>query len=102
MGRKGIVVTDEMLVWLRAAVDGEIAYSDMAAHVGCCTDTLKRILHRHGIADFEGAKYQKKEDVTKWKRPCSDCGSTKPRPKWQFRCNPCLERRRGSSNVYDQ
>ena len=48
-----------------------------------CVDTLKRILVREGLRDFEGAKYvvARKVTVAMWERPCMDCKSTELRPK---------------------
>jgi IS30 family transposase len=76
---------------LRYMLDQHYTYRSMAARFGVCTDTIKRILMREGIAEFEGAKYavapSKSEQI--WERPCINCRSTKPRPKWQYVCDPC-------------
>lgn len=83
-----VPVGESELAYLTDAVAQNITYTDMAAHIGCCVDTIKRILQRHGLAEFDGAKYQTPpaSDVVMWTRPCSSCGDTTPRPKWQFRC----------------
>jgi rRNA maturation endonuclease Nob1 len=84
-------VTEDTLAWLNTAVSDGMHYSKMAAHVGCCTDTLKRILHRHGIVEFEGAKFQSRtiDNSLKWERPCMRCRDARPRPKWQYFCDRC-------------
>ena len=76
---------------LRHMLDQGYTYRSMAARFGVCTDTIKRILMREGICEFEGAKYavapSKSEKI--WERPCINCRTTKPRPKWQYICDPC-------------
>ena len=66
-------------------------YSTMARHIGCCVDTLKRILVREGLQEFDGAKYQVRRDhnEVKWTRPCMSCGNSSKRPKNWFFCKPC-------------
>lgn len=77
-------------MWLRAQ-HGNVTYATMADHVGCCVDTLKRILVRLGLEEFDGAKYQTStsSQIQTWQRPCMDCGNTKPRPKTWYYCRPC-------------
>jgi len=69
------------------------SYRDMAKEMGVCTDTLKRILVREGLAEFEGAKYackpEHKNFSQTWKRPCLKCKDDSPRPKGQFICSEC-------------
>jgi hypothetical protein len=67
----------------------------MAAHIGCCIDTLKRILVKMGLEDFPGAKYQValRLKPTQWNRPCMDCGDQKPRPRAWYYCPACRSRR---------
>jgi len=85
--------TEQQLEWLDDAVQRGLPYSKMATVIGCCTDTLKRILHRHGIVEFEGAKYQSRtiDKPVQWTRPCMRCGDDTPRPKWQYFCDRCTE-----------
>ena len=52
-------LTERDLEWLREAHEDE-SYPAMARRIGCCVDTLKRILVREGLQDFDGAKYQVK------------------------------------------
>lgn len=63
----------------------------MARRLGINEDTLKRSLHRNEIVQFDGAKYQnsRRNDTTKWTRPCLRCRSAKPRPKNQYICDRC-------------
>lgn len=87
---KTVTVTDESLCWLRKN-HSTLPYSELASRVGCCVDTLKRILVREGLQDFDGAKYQVKRDEPSkmWTRPCMTCKDTKPRPKNYFFCLDC-------------
>ena len=99
-----IDVDERMLDCLFDAVDAGHTYKRMAADVGVCVDTLKRILHRHGIVEFEGAKYATSvEDlVVMWERPCNVCGNTTPRPKNQFRCDHCTEDYEHNTHIPDE
>lgn len=89
-----VKVTEQLLDWLDEAIDTEQSYQYMAAHIGCCTDTLKRILHRHGLVEYEGAKYQSLtiDPGPQWSRPCMKCKAETLRAKWQYFCNHCTER----------
>ena len=71
----------------------QMPLKQMASEVGCCVETLKRILNREGIAIFPAAKYQtsKRQRQQVWERACLSCGSKKPRPRWQYICNKCKE-----------
>ena len=95
MPRKATVTT-EHLSYLRTAVRDEVPFTVMARNVGVCVDTCKRILHKHGIMEFEAAKYVAAAPLNPppamWSRPCMACGSTELRPKWQYRCDRCHER----------
>lgn len=83
-------VSDADMAWLRTNHD-YYSYSDLAQRIGCCVDTLKRILVREGLQEFDGAKYQVRRefDEKTWERPCMSCGSTEKRPKNWFFCRPC-------------
>jgi hypothetical protein len=76
--------------WLRAH-HNTIPIKDMADRIGCCIDTLKRILVREGIQDFAGEKYQVRRDFHEktWRRPCMGCGDEHPRPKNWYFCRDC-------------
>lgn len=84
-----ITPNEEQLDWLVAAVERGDTYRSMASHMGCCVDTLKRILHRHAIVEFDGAKYQIKPSYEMWTRPCMRCQCTAPRPKALYFCDIC-------------
>jgi hypothetical protein len=85
-----VSVSDADLDWLRSNHDAH-SYSDMAQRIGCCVDTLKRILVREGLQEFNGAKYQVRRDFEEktWDRPCMSCGSKEVRPKNWFFCKGC-------------
>ncbi len=87
---KSVSVSDADLNWLRQNHDSH-PYSELAARIGCCVDTLKRILVREGLQEFDGAKYQVRRDFEEktWTRPCMSCGCQKKRPKNWFFCRPC-------------
>lgn len=90
---KVIVITDENVGWLRAHYT-EFPYTVLARKFNCCVDTLKRILVREGIANFDGAKYQVKRyaKIRYWDRPCMSCGNVKSRPQGWYFCIPCRKK----------
>ena len=87
---RSIHVADEDLSWLRENHQVE-SYAVQAERIGCCIDTLKRILVREGLQDFDGAKYQVKRNhcQDRWSRPCMACGDSKARPKNHYFCRRC-------------
>lgn len=99
---KRVPLSADTLAYLREAVAQNKREEEMAGRVGCCVDTLKRILVRHNLRKYDGAKYEVRRDteVKMWQRPCSGCKCSKPRPKWQFYCDPC-QRARGMSGGDD-
>lgn len=80
-------LSDEQLEYLRKNADRPC--SVLATHIGVCVDTLKRILVRHDIRHFDGAKYVAARREAYWSRPCMVCGNTYPRPRNQYRCDAC-------------
>ncbi len=90
---KVVRVKDTDLNWLRDN-HNKHSYTDMAERIGCCVDTLKRILVREGLQEFDGAKYQVRRDFSgkTWVRPCMSCGDTEERPKNWFFCRPCRKK----------
>lgn len=78
---------------LQEMLDDGYTYKEMASYMDVCTDTLKRILVREGLAEFDGAKYAisptHKSQVETWTRPCMKCKTEEPRPKWQYICDKC-------------
>ena len=87
---KSVQMTDADRQWLRQH-HNDYTYKFMAGQIGCCVDTLKRILVREGLQEFDGAKYELPRDhkVAQWERPCMSCGSTEKRPKFWFFCRSC-------------
>lgn len=85
-----VPVSSEQVQWLRD-VHGQLGYDQMAERIGCCVDTLKRILARNDIEHFEAAKYEPRRasDFKMWTRPCITCGCTKKRPKNHYYCRSC-------------
>lgn len=66
-------------------------YAEMSRHIGVHHDTLKRILVRMGLQEFNGAKYHATIVLKKWKRPCIRCKCTKERPANQYICVECKQ-----------
>jgi len=89
MPRK-VLITDEQVAWLHCN-HIDLSYPHMARTIGCCVDTLKRILVREGLQEFDGAKYavNRKHDEDTWGRPCLRCKDTSPRPKNHYLCPRC-------------
>jgi|TARA_R110000824_G_scaffold78516_8_gene198147 IS30 family transposase len=92
---KPVVVTPCDIEYLTDALKDELPYTQMARRLGICVDTVKRILQREGLRDFDGAKYvvalSSARNVKMWERPCIRCRDEQPRPKWQFMCKKCTE-----------
>ena len=95
MTKRG-VLPKKQIERLRYMLDNQYSYRAMAKDFGCCTDTLKRILVREGLAEFDGAKYAisptHKSEQKIWERPCMRCKDASPRPKWQYICDTCKSR----------
>lgn len=94
---KVVDVSDDNMEWLRQNHDN-VTLTEAADRLEICVDTLKRILVREGLREFEGAKYvvARKDTITTWERPCMECGDTEPRPKNWYFCKSCR-----SSRGYD-
>lgn len=97
---KRITLSAEQEQWL-ADHHSDFTHKELAAELDCCVDTLKRILMRRGLQYFDGAKYQFKSPPPTWKRPCSWCGCTKKRPKYQYRCDTCHEREASDPDFFE-
>ena len=101
----GRVLSDNERTRLQYMLDNNYTYRAMAKSMGCCTDTLKRILVREDMADFEGAKYalspSHRTQTKMWKRPCIRCKSEVERPKWQYICDKCKHITSHSEGVPD-
>lgn len=90
---KSVPLADDDVAWLRAN-HATHTYVEQAARIGCCVDTLKRILVRLDLRQFDGAKYQvrRSAEVPMWTRPCIRCGSTERRPKNHYLCSSCRKK----------
>lgn len=88
-----IKVGPDDVEWLRRAHETGLSYTEMASHIGACVDTTKRILVRHGIAEFDAAKYviARRHTDQFWTRPCMKCGSKQKRPRNLYLCDRCRE-----------
>ena len=91
---KPIEIDERELNWLKEN-HRKTTYALMADKIGVCVDTLKRMLVREGLQEFDGAKYQLKRDtdIKMWSRPCLDCLDETPRPKMWFYCRECRKKR---------
>lgn len=69
----------------------KLTLNELAREVGCCVDTLKRILVREGLAEFDGAKFAPKREhnAQLWQRPCMRCRCTIARPRNLYLCERC-------------
>jgi transposase-like protein len=96
MPKKRRTLTPEERQYVLDSLD-RISYVEMARTLGMSTDTLKRILHRERIREFDAAKFVAAEDIEyiMWERPCMDCKDTTPRPKWIYYCEACSLKRFG-------
>lgn len=85
-----VEITDDNMTWLTEH-HAQVTLTEAARRLDVCVDTLKRILVREGLRDFEGAKYvvARKVTVAMWERPCMDCKSTELRPKNWYYCKKC-------------
>jgi len=98
---KPVKITDADLKYLANALQENKPYTEMARHLDICVDTVKRILQREGLAEFEGAKYvialSSEKHQKMWSRPCMKCKDARPRPKWQYICNKCKDKHKDDS-----
>ncbi|CAB5220353.1 hypothetical protein UFOVP235_45 [uncultured Caudovirales phage] len=87
-----VSTSSEQIQWLKDAKRKGVSYLEMSKYIGCCEDTLKRILVRYDIATFSSEKYNAIAFTGKqWQRPCNICRCTKSRPRFQFTCDSCHE-----------
>ena len=94
-----IKLTKRQLQWLKRN-QLRRSYAEQAEKIGVSIDTLKRLLHKHGIRKFDGAKYARlpSEDAPRWTRPCIKCGSTEERERGLYMCGKCRARAGYSSD----
>ncbi len=91
--------------YLAKALKDKKPYTEMAVRMNVCVDTLKRILQREGLAEFDAAKYAASmsyEEPVMWERPCMKCRDATPRPKWQYICDRCTERNKNYDGVDEE
>lgn len=74
----------------------------MASYMHCCVDTLKRILQRNALMEFDGAKYALAIPVKMWRKPCIRCGDTTPRPKNKYYCTTHSPQNTGLASDWDE
>lgn len=97
---KRLSISEEEKEWLQAH-HRDYSHADLAKRYDVCADTIKRLLVRLDLQTFSGAKYARKVEVLKWRRPCMRCGCDAPRPVGQYRCSACHERERSADGYYD-
>lgn len=85
-------LSEDEVRWLRDAHGRGATQPQMAAHIGVCVDTVKRMLVRHGIASFDGAKYLAVSVAAPTHtKPCLRCGDCSPRPIEYRLCDGCRD-----------
>lgn len=90
MSRK-VQLSKDDLSWLQSEHSSN-SHAEIAARLGVCVDTAKRILMRENLQYFPGAKYQTKPKPKTWTRGCIVCGNTELRTMYQYKCDACTER----------
>jgi len=95
-------MTPELLAYLKEGTAAHVSHKDMAEHLDCCVDTIKRMLSRYSIESFDGAKYAFPPETLMWIRPCMSCGDDKPRPKNIYFCNYCRPTSDGLCDQWDR
>lgn len=94
-------ITSEVEQWLKLN-HKSYTHKELAQHIGCCVETVRRALVRLELEVIYGAKYQRRQPPKKWKRPCITCGCEKQRPKFQYKCGACHDREREQSKHVSQ
>lgn len=98
---KRFVLSSEQADWLKHN-HSNFTNAHLARQLGCCVDTLKRIMMKMDLAYFPGAKYHYRSKPKSWSRPCMICGCTEERPKFQYRCTSCHEREEASDYIWEE
>jgi hypothetical protein len=98
---KRIKVTTEVISYLKESSSAAVSHKEMSAHLGCCVDTVKRLLSRYEIERFDGAKYAFPPETKMWIRPCLSCKNDDPRPKNLYFCNTCRPNYGGLPDQWD-
>ncbi len=100
--KKKIELSPEQLTWLRQAYKDRLHPEQMAAHLECHVDTVKRLLDRHGIRIALSSKHiTTDQPPPQWNRPCNMCRCTESRPKFQYTCNRCKSHTRDLHHVHE-
>ena len=90
-----LIFSQAKMAWLRKN-HHRYPLHEISAYMGCCTDTLKRLLMRENLRQFSGERYQVSrafiEQQSQWMRPCLRCGDRDPRPKGWYMCRVCRRR----------
>lgn len=96
-------VTDEVRKYLAESKVAKTPYRVQAATLGCCIDTLKRMLVRCGLIDLQSAKYQLsvRFRTQYWERPCLGCQSSERRAKGLFFCSRCRAHQKEMGSFVD-
>jgi hypothetical protein len=98
---KKFALSTEQEHWLKDN-HSKFTNAHLARQLGCCVDTLKRIMMKMELAYFPGAKYHYRSKPKVWSRPCMICGCKKSRPINQYRCTPCHEREAASDYMWEE
>lgn len=86
------VLSNDEIRWLRDAHGRGATQIEMADRIGVCVDTVKRMLVRHGIASFDGAKYLAVSTAPRTHtKPCLKCGDRTRRPTEYRLCDRCRD-----------
>ena len=97
---KRLRLTEGEQIWLEDNHE-RFTHAQLSERYGVCVDTVRRMLMRMELQYFPGAKYQHRQRPAKWTRPCTVCGSKKPRPINQYRCVSCHEREEAIDRMVD-
>lgn len=84
-----IKITKELKDYLSAALESGHSYEQIARKLGCCADTVKRIMSKLEIVSFDSAKFAFPPTTILWTKPCLRCKSDAPRPKNKYYCDRC-------------
>ena len=97
---KRFSLSTEQATWLKQN-HSDFTNAHLARQLGCCVDTLKRIMMKMELAYFPGAKYHYRSKPKTWNRACMICGCKKSRPIQQYRCNSCHDREQATDYMWE-
>lgn len=81
---KPFILSEEQWAYLKAH-RYSMTLKDIAAHLGCSTETVRRRL------DALDTQFKPPEEMV-WTRPCMSCGDDRERPKGHYFCDRCRSR----------